>query len=56
MPILGIMAEPIRVEQKDEPSNEEVEKVKLLLVEKMQKLFEKYKGLYGWDKKRLVIK
>ena len=41
MPILGVIDEPIKVNQNDAPSDEDVDRVHSELVKKMQDLFDK---------------
>jgi 1-acyl-sn-glycerol-3-phosphate acyltransferase len=40
----------------EEPTMEQIRKVQDQLIAEMQELFDKYRHLYGWDDKRLVIK
>ena len=54
-PILGVMDQPIRVEQKDDPSIEDIDRVHNLLIERMEELFENHKHYYGWGHKKLII-
>jgi hypothetical protein len=30
--------------------------IQILLLDEMQDIFERYKGLYGWEDKKLIIK
>jgi hypothetical protein len=55
VPILGTMAKAIPVPKKDNPTEEEIDAVHKQLLEAMVKMFDKYKGAYGWEKKKLVI-
>jgi hypothetical protein len=50
------MDEPIPVERCDNPSDEEVEKLHSLLMDRMVTLFDKHKAAYGWGDKRLLIR
>lgn len=56
IPIFGVMGEPIPVERKEDPSDEEVAKVHQILMDRMVELFDKHKAEYGWGNKRLVIR
>jgi hypothetical protein len=55
IPILGVMGDAIHVEKKDQPSQEDIDRIHEILLRDMQALFDEYKGLYGWENKRLVI-
>lgn len=55
-PILGVCGRPIVVPRVEDPSKEQIDKYHAIFVDELQKLFEKYKGLYGWENKKLVIK
>lgn len=40
----------------EEPTEEQLLQVQNQLIDDMQRLFEQYKGLYGWQDKKLIIK
>lgn len=58
IPVLGVMGKPIPTHQIkcEDPTPEQVETIQTLLLDEMQDIFERYKGLYGWDEKHLIIK
>jgi 1-acyl-sn-glycerol-3-phosphate acyltransferase len=58
IPILGVMGKPIPTHhiKCEDPTKEQIETIQTLLLDGMQEIFEKYKGLYGWEKKHLIIK
>jgi 1-acyl-sn-glycerol-3-phosphate acyltransferase len=58
VPVLGVMGKPIPTfEMKcEQPTTEQIESIQKLLLDEMQEIFERYKGLYGWSDKKLVIK
>ncbi len=55
IPIVGDMAKPIAVPQKESPSEEEIEAVHQQLLNAMADLFDEHKAAYGWENKKLVI-
>jgi 2-acylglycerol O-acyltransferase 2 len=55
IPIVGAMAKPIAVPQKESPSEEEIEAVHQQLLKAMVDLFDEHKAAYGWEGKKLVI-
>lgn len=58
IPLLSVIGKPIPTFQVqcEEPSMELISTIQDQLISDMQELFDKYKHLYGWDDKRLVIK
>lgn len=56
IPIFGVMDEPIEVTQCDNPTDEEVERIHNLLMDRMVALFDRHKASYGWENKRLIIR
>eukprot|EP00934_Nitzschia_sp_Nitz4_P001480 Nitzschia sp. Nitz4//scaffold61_size107673//50336//54256//NITZ4_004236-RA/size107673-snap-gene-0.46-mRNA-1//1//CDS//3329555713//1480//frame0 len=58
IPILGVMGKPIPTYQikSENPTDEQCEAIMKQLVDEMQGLFDRYKGLYGWENKKLIIK
>ena len=40
----------------EDPDQETIERIQTLLLDEMQEIFDRYKGLYGWDEKQLIIK
>ena len=55
IPIVGVMAEPIPVPKNENPTDEELDVLHKLLMDRMVELFEKYKHSYGWGDKKLII-
>lgn len=57
-PILAVKGTPIPTNhiKCEEPSKEQIEEVQGQLLAELEELFDKYKGLYGWQDKRLVVK
>jgi 1-acyl-sn-glycerol-3-phosphate acyltransferase len=58
VPVLGVMGKPIPTYKIkcEEPTQEQIETIQKLLLDEMQEIFERYKGLYGWKDKKLIIK
>ncbi|KAL3937644.1 MAG: hypothetical protein SGBAC_007296 [Bacillariaceae sp.] len=58
IPVLGVMGKPIPTHhiQCEEPSPEQIKEVQDKLLDEMQDIFDRYKGLYGWEDKKLIIK
>jgi len=54
-PIFGVMGAPISVKKNENPTPEEISALHARLCTEMVSLFDKYKGAYGWNHKRLVI-
>lgn len=50
------MGKPIEVLQKENPTDEEVEAVHEVLMQRMVELFDRHKAAYGWENKRLIIR
>lgn len=55
VPIVGVMAKPIEIPKKENPTNEELNHYHQLLQDEMVKLFNKHKESYGWGQKDLII-
>lgn len=57
-PILAVMGKPIptRYIQNDNPTPEQIEIIQIKLIEEVQRIFDTYKHLYGWEDKKLIIK
>jgi len=57
-PIMGVMGKPIFVPKlgAEKPSDELVNKIHKEFVDSIQALFERHKRIYGWEKKKLLIK
>ncbi|KAL3909232.1 MAG: hypothetical protein SGARI_002704 [Bacillariaceae sp.] len=57
-PVLGVMGKPIHTHQiqNEDPTPEQIEKIQTILLEEMDALFDRYKHLYNWDDKKLIIK
>jgi 1-acyl-sn-glycerol-3-phosphate acyltransferase len=59
IPILAVMGKSVPTHQlnkSEEPTKEQVEEIQELLFAEMNTIFETYKGLYGWEDKKLIIK
>lgn len=56
VPIVGIMAKPIEVPKKENPSNEEIELYHNKLIDEMVSLFDRHKAKYGWGHKKLIVR
>mmetsp|Transcript_15825 Transcript_15825/g.36297 ORF Transcript_15825/g.36297 Transcript_15825/m.36297 type:complete len:382 (+) Transcript_15825:254-1399(+) len=56
-PILAVMGKPIHTHhiKKEDPTSEEIFMIQGELLKEMERIFESYKHLYGWDDKKLVI-
>jgi Diacylglycerol acyltransferase len=57
-PVLGVMGKAIPTHhlQCDEPTSEQIETIQTILLDEMEALFDRYKQLYGWEEKKLIIK
>ena len=57
-PVLGVMSKPIPTHhiQNEDPTPEQIECIQAQLLEEMERIFDTYKHLYGWDDKKLIIK
>jgi hypothetical protein len=58
IPVLGVLGKPIPTFQIkcEDPTMEQILQIQGLLLAEMDEIFEKYKGLYGWEDKRLIIR
>jgi hypothetical protein len=58
MPFLGVTGKSIPTYHMkcEEPTDEQVKKIQDILIQREMEVFEKYKHLYGWEDKRLIIK
>lgn len=58
IPILAVMGKPIPTHhiKCEEPTPEQIKEVQDALISEMQRIFDCYKGLYGWQEKTLIIK
>ncbi|CAJ1938036.1 unnamed protein product [Cylindrotheca closterium] len=58
IPVMGIMGKPIPTHHMkcEEPTPEQIKEVQDKLIDEMQGIFDRYKGLYGWEEKKLIIK
>lgn len=58
IPCLGVTGKAIPTHhiQCEDPPDKQVKEIQDLLIQKERELFNKYKHLYGWDDKHLVIK
>ncbi|KAG7365173.1 diacylglycerol acyltransferase [Nitzschia inconspicua] len=57
-PVLGVMGKgiPTHQIQCEDPTAEQIETIQTILLEEMEALFDRYKHLYGWEDKKLIIK
>lgn len=55
VPFLFAIGRPLQLPQTDKPSRAEVASAHRLLVGEVQRIFETYKGLYGWSERQLEI-
>lgn len=56
-PIVGVTAKPIALPKVEgEPTQEQIDKYHAIFCDELQALFEKYKVLYGWPDKKLIIR
>jgi diacylglycerol O-acyltransferase 2, plant len=58
VPLLGVCGKAIRTDHMkcDEPTNKQVEEIQRQLIKDMEGVFARYKHLYQWEKKQLIIK
>lgn len=58
IPILGIKGKPIVTAHLkcEEPTKEQIQVIQDQLIKEMHELFERYKGLYGWEDRDLIIR
>jgi len=49
------MGKPIKVPKNECPTDEEIDTIHQQLMDDMVVLFDKYKALYGWENKKLII-
>lgn len=58
VPILGVTGKAIPTHhiQCEEPTIEQVDMIQKQLLDAMVDIFDRYKGLYGWESKKLIIK
>jgi 2-acylglycerol O-acyltransferase 2 len=57
-PVLGVMGKSIPTHhiQCENPTPEQIETIQTILLEEMDALFDRYKHLYEWNDKKLIIK
>ena len=57
-PVLGVMGKSIPTHQIqcEDPTPEQIETIQTILLEEMDALFDRYKHLYEWNDKKLIIK
>ncbi|XP_026191183.1 diacylglycerol O-acyltransferase 2-like protein 6 [Cyclospora cayetanensis] len=55
VPLLYAIGRPLQIPQVDQPSREDIASGHHLLVEEVRRIFDTYKGLYGWRNKQLEI-
>ena len=58
IPVFGVIGKPIPTAhiKCENPTDEQIAQIQEELINSMQSLFDRYKGMYGWEDKRLVIK
>ena len=58
MPCLGVTGKSIPTYHMkcEEPTDEQVKEIQDILIQREKEVFEKYKHLYGWEDKHLIIK
>ena len=58
VPILAVMGKPIPTYQIkcEDPTPEQIKQIQTLLLDEMQDIFDRYKNMYGWEEKHLIIK
>lgn len=58
LPLLGVVGKPIPTHHLkcEDPTNEQIKKLQDQLLSEMERIFDDYKGLYGWETKSLIIK
>jgi 1-acyl-sn-glycerol-3-phosphate acyltransferase len=58
IPVLGVSGQAIPTHhlQCEEPTKEQIDSIQKLLLNEMEEMFDRYKPLYGWDDKHLIIK
>eukprot|EP01038_Epipyxis_sp_PR26KG_P006045 gene6045-8322_t len=54
--VFGVCGDPIYVQQKDNPTNEEITQLLEILQTKIKELFDLHKASYGWEHVELIIK
>lgn len=57
-PLLGVIGKAIPTHQIkcENPTDKQVEEIQELLIKNMYEVFDRYKHLYGWEEKHLIIK
>ena len=58
LPVVAVIGKgiPTHQIQCEEPTMEQIEKIQTQLLDEMQTIFDRYKGLYDWEEKHLIIK
>jgi 1-acyl-sn-glycerol-3-phosphate acyltransferase len=58
VPVLGVMGKGIPTHHLkcEEPTKEQIDIIQKLLLDEMEEIFDRYKPLYGWEDKHLIIK
>jgi hypothetical protein len=58
LPVLGVFGKEIPTKhiQCEDPTPEQVKAIQDQLLSEMQRIFDTYKPLYGWEEKKLIIK
>ena len=58
LPVLAVAGKgvPTKHIQCDEPTMEQIEEIQRQLLSEMERIFDTYKHLYGWEDKKLIIK
>mmetsp|Transcript_21157 Transcript_21157/g.31374 ORF Transcript_21157/g.31374 Transcript_21157/m.31374 type:complete len:362 (-) Transcript_21157:1562-2647(-) len=57
-PVVGVIGKGIQTRHLkcEDPTMEQVQEIQGLLLKEMQRIFDEYKHLYGWEDKKLIIK
>mmetsp|Transcript_5703 Transcript_5703/g.11324 ORF Transcript_5703/g.11324 Transcript_5703/m.11324 type:complete len:242 (-) Transcript_5703:751-1476(-) len=55
-PVMTVVGRPLEVTKSEHPSEKEVDALSERFVEEIGRLFEEYKGFYGWGGRKLVVK
>ncbi|VEU44708.1 unnamed protein product [Pseudo-nitzschia multistriata] len=57
-PILAVMGKPVHTHhvKGEDPTPEQIEMIQTQLLTEVERIFNTYKHLYGWDEKKIIIK
>jgi len=56
IPLTLVLGSPIKIPKIENPTQEQIDEYHTIFVAQIQKLYEQFKGSYGWSKKKLIIK